>query len=54
MTAEPISRARSSPVCSDSCHWRWSDSDVEEASVFSIGGSSRTSCGAFGRYPSSR
>jgi len=45
MMASPISRLASASVCSDSCHSRWSVSDELVESVFSIGGSSLTSCG---------
>ena len=40
MMASPISRTVGSSVCSESCHSRWSVSEVEVDSVFSIGGSS--------------
>ena len=49
MMASPISRIGSASVWSDSCHSRWSVSDELVDSVFSIGGSSLTSCGARGR-----
>ncbi len=49
MMASPISRITESSVCSESCHERWSASELLLESVFSIGGSSLTSCGARGR-----
>ena len=54
MMASPIARVVSSVAWSDSCHSRWSASDDVVERVFSIGGSSLTSCWARGRYPSSR
>ncbi len=49
MMADPISRCDASSVCIESCHIRWSASELDVESVFSIGGSSLTSCGARGR-----
>ena len=48
MMASPISRICGSSVCSESCHERWSARELLVESVFSIGGSSFTSCGARG------
>ncbi len=49
MMASPISRVADSLDCIDSCHSRWSASDPDVESVFSIGGSSLTSVGVRGR-----
>ena len=49
MMAAPMSRSGTSSVCIDSCHIRWSESELAVESVFSIGGSSFTSWGALGR-----
>ncbi len=49
MMASPMSRVAESSVCSESCQERWSESELLLDSVFSIGGSSLTSCGARGR-----